>query len=231
MAVNELLGPRLPDAVLARRRELAAKPEAVSLPGERVVLRPYERRDCAELHEISNGEPVTRLGRTVHAYDPEALIWRFMPAGPFGTADELSLYQDYVAQLPDARSLVVEDRSNGELLGSVSLLANEPLHLKVEIGAVWYTPPGQKTGVNGEVTRLILGHAFRLGYQRVEWKCHAGNERSRSAALRIGFRFEGVQQHHMVQKNRHRDTAWFRILRDEWPPASSMASTHTPPTD
>lgn len=222
--MNDVLGPRLPEASLARRHELATKPEAVVLVGERVLLRPYGQADAEELHAISDGRPVTRLGHFVDAYDPEELIWRFMPAGPFRTAEEMSRYQDYVARLPDGRSFVVEDVSNGELLGSVSLLANEPSHLKVEIGAVWYTPPAQRTGVNAEATHVILEHVFGLGYQRVEWKCHAGNERSRSAALRIGFRFEGVQEHHMIQKDRYRDTAWFRMLRDDWLPASSATT-------
>lgn len=218
--MNDVLGPRLPEASLARRHELVTKPEAVVLVGERVRLRPYGQADAEELDAISDGRPVTRLGHFVDVYDAEELIWRFMPAGPFSTVEEMSLYQEYVARLPDGRCFVVEDASNGELLGSLSLLANEPLHLKVEIGAVWYTPPAQRSGVNGEATNLILGHAFGLGYQRVEWKCHAGNERSRSAALRIGFRFEGVQEHHMIQKDRYRDTAWFRMLRDDWFPAS-----------
>lgn len=169
---------------------------------------------------------MARLGRSVDAYEPEALIWQFMPAGPFSSSEALGRYQDYVAQLPDGRSFVVADVAVGELLGSVSLLANEPSHLKVEIGGVWYTPPVQRTGVNGEVTHLVLDHVFGLGYERVEWKCHARNERSRSAALRMGFRFEGVHERHMIQKNRHRDTAWFRMFRDEWSPPGNAAARH-----
>ena len=37
------------------------------------------------------------------------------------------------------------------------------------------------------------------------------------AALRIGFRFEGIQDAHYIVKGRRRDTAWFRLLADEWP--------------
>jgi RimJ/RimL family protein N-acetyltransferase len=62
----------------------------------------------------------------------------------------------------------------------------------------------------------MLRHAFALGYRRLEWKCNALNERSRRAALRMGFQFEGVQEAHMIVKGRNRDTAWFRILDHEW---------------
>ena len=63
----------------------------------------------------------------------------------------------------------------------------------------------------------MLRHAFELGYRRVEWKCDALNLRSRQAAEKIGFRFEGIQEYHMIIKDRSRDTAWFRILDHEWP--------------
>jgi len=56
-----------------------------------------------------------------------------------------------------------------------------------------------------------------LGYRRLEWKCNARNERSRQAALRMGFTFEGIQENHLIVKGCNRDTAWFRILEHEWP--------------
>jgi hypothetical protein len=51
----------------------------------------------------------------------------------------------------------------------------------------------------------------------IRWKCDANNARSRAAALRLGFRFEGVFQQHMIVKGRNRDTAWFAISDHEWP--------------
>ena len=65
----------------------------------------------------------------------------------------------------------------------------------------------------------MLAHAFGLGYRRVEWKCDALNERSRRAALRMGFKLEGIQQAHYIVKGRNRDTAWFRMLDHQWPAA------------
>ena len=56
-----------------------------------------------------------------------------------------------------------------------------------------------------------------LGYRRMQWRCNALNARSRNAARRLGFRFEGVFYNHMIFKGRNRDTAWFSILDDEWP--------------
>jgi RimJ/RimL family protein N-acetyltransferase len=49
------------------------------------------------------------------------------------------------------------------------------------------------------------------------WRCNALNERSRAAALRLGFKFEGIFHQHMVVKGHNRDTAWYSILDSEWP--------------
>jgi hypothetical protein len=43
------------------------------------------------------------------------------------------------------------------------------------------------------------------------------NARSRDAAERLGFTFEGIFRSHMIVKGRNRDTAWFSMLAHEWP--------------
>ena len=51
-----------------------------------------------------------------------------------------------------------------------------------------------------------------------QWRCNALNEKSRAAARRLGFRFEGIWFSHMIVKGRNRDTAWVHpILDTEWP--------------
>ena len=42
-----------------------------------------------------------------------------------------------------------------------------------------------------------------------QWRCNALNEKSRAAARRLGFRFEGIWFSHMIVKGRNRDTAWY----------------------
>jgi hypothetical protein len=51
----------------------------------------------------------------------------------------------------------------------------------------------------------------------VEWKCDAANARSRAAAERFGFTFEGVFRQHMIVKGANRDTAWYALLDADWP--------------
>ncbi|MCB0061416.1 MAG: GNAT family N-acetyltransferase [Caldilineaceae bacterium] len=64
---------------------------------------------------------------------------------------------------------------------------------------------------------LMMHHAFALGYRRYEWKCDALNGPSRTAAERLGFRYEGTFRQAVIYKGRNRDTAWFAITDQEWP--------------
>lgn len=208
----------LPDEILARRTQLPLKPAPVTLAGKRFRLLPLDvERDKNALYAVTNGSPVALGERTVGAYDADKMVWRFMSAGPFATPEAFEGYLRRLDDAPNALAFCVFDVATGRQIGSASYMNNAPEHLKVEIGAVWYSPIAQRTGANTEATYLMLRHAFELGYRRVEWKCNALNERSRRSALRMGFTFEGIQDYHMIIKGRTRDTAWFRILDREWP--------------
>ncbi len=208
----------LPDEILAQRERLPVKPEAVMLAGRRVRLLPLDvERDKAALYAVTNGSPITLGARSVGAYDADEMVWRFMSSGPFATLEAFERYLHRLVSQPNALAFCVLDAATGQPVGTASYMNNVPEHLKIEIGAVVYSPIVQRTGANTEATYLMLRHAFDLGYRRLEWKCNALNERSRHSALRMGFTFEGIQEYHMIIKGRTRDTAWFRILDREWP--------------
>jgi len=73
----------------------------------------------------------------------------------------------------------------------------------------------------------MLKHCFELGYRRVEWKCHSLNERSRRAALRMRFKFEGIQESHMIVKNCNRVfPSLARLEDDPWEGLPSKMNFH-----
>ena len=77
-------------------------------------------------------------------------------------------------------------------VGMVSFLNITSDMRRLELGHIWYAPDAQRSIVNTEAVYLMLCEAFdRLKYRRVEWKCDSLNERSRLAAMRLGFQFEG----------------------------------------
>ena len=88
----------------------------------------------------------------------------------------------------------------------------------IEIGHIWFGAALQRTRQATEAIFVLARHAFEdLGYRRLEWKCNALNQRSRAAAARFGFTYEGTFRQHMITKGRNRDTAWFSIIDGEWP--------------
>jgi RimJ/RimL family protein N-acetyltransferase len=220
------IAPPLPADVLARCEQLPTRFAPVTLTGRYVRLEPLSlERDAGPLYAVCNGSPVQLSGRAVEAYDPDALIWRYMFSGPFATLDDFIAYLHPQVEVANGLCLCVFDVASGRQVGVTNYMNNFPQHLKVELGSIWYSPIVQRTHANTEATYLMLRHAFDLGYRRLEWKCDALNERSRRAALRMGFQFEGIQESHFIIKGRNRDTAWFRILDREWPGVQAHLET------
>lgn len=203
---------------LDKRTSLPEKPSLIHLKGQFVRLEPLIiKRDAQPLFEMSNGSALQLGERSIQAYDSEELIWRYLFDGPFENLDKFVESLRPKVNAPNGCCLCVFDVATGMQIGVANLMNNFPAHLKIELGGIWYSPIVQKSSANTEATYLMLKHCFELGYSRVEWKCHSLNERSRRAALRMGFKFEGIQESHMIVKDCNRDTAWFRILDREWP--------------
>jgi RimJ/RimL family protein N-acetyltransferase len=208
----------LTPAQLERSRTLPLQPASIRTQGQYIHLEPLDPfRHAASLFAVSNGSAINWGSRTFAAYDPDRLIWSYMPQGPFDTLEQFCEYLMQRTKLPNERPFCVLDTNTGCPAGVISIMSNAPAHLKAELGGIWYSPIVQRTGANLEAAYLLLGYLFDTGYRRVEWKCDAANVRSRQAALRIGFAFEGIQEFHMIVKGHSRDTAWFRMLDHEWP--------------
>jgi len=88
-----------------------------------------------------------------------------------------------------------------------------------EIGSTWLAPTAQRTGINAECKLLMLRHAFDVwSVLRVTLKTDARNQASRAAIERLGATFEGVRRAHSPASDGSiRDTAYYSILRPEWP--------------
>src|SRR5262249_23531809 len=103
-------------------------------------------------------------------------------------------------------------------IGKASYLRINPLHGVIEIGHLHFSKFLKRTAAATEAIYLMIQHLFdELGYRRCEWKCNALNQASRKAALRFGFKFEGIFRQNYVLKSHNRDTAWFSIIDNEWP--------------
>ena len=184
----------------------ARRPERTTLKGRYIHLVPLDAAAHADaLYEPSHGP------------DRESL-WRYMSDGPFSDRAAFRNSLERKAQAADAVFFAIADAGSGQALGYASYLRIEPAHRVIEVGNIVYTPNLQRTKGATEAMYLMARHAFEdLGYRRYEWKCNSLNQPSRQAALRLGFRFEGIFRQHMIIKGRNRDTAWFAMLDSEWP--------------
>ncbi len=186
---------------------LVEPPARTRYEGRFVTLAPLDpASDLPELFACSHGNLASEQ------------LWTYMGYGPFKDLAGMGEWLRKVAPSADPLFFAVTDRSSGKPVGMVSFLNIAPEARRLELGHIWYAPAAQRTKVNTESIYLMLSESFdRLGYRRVEWKCDALNARSRAAALRLGFQFEGIFRQHLIVKGRNRDTAWFSLLDREWP--------------
>ena len=187
------------------------RPARRAFAGRYVSLTPLNAEaDNAELFDASH--------RTVEHQS----IWRFLWQGPFANAWAMRDWLRTAEQVADPIFFTVYHLADKRKVGMISIMSIVPEMGRAELGHIWYAQEVQRTKINTETVFLLLSYLLgELQYRRAEWKCDSRNERSRKAALRLGFQFEGVFRQHMVIKGENRDTAWFSLLDREWPRVSA----------
>jgi RimJ/RimL family protein N-acetyltransferase len=153
-----------------------------------------------------------------HRTSAHLYTWQYLPYGPFADHAAMHIYVRDFASKTDPLMHIVCDAVTQIPIGVITIMSIFPEFGRAELGHIWYDADIQRTARTTESAFLLLTYLFdTLHYRRIEWKCDANNARSRAAAQRLGFRFEGVFQQHMIVKGRNRDTAWFAISDHEWP--------------
>jgi RimJ/RimL family protein N-acetyltransferase len=193
------LGPRVEE-------HRAARPERVVLEGRDIHLEPLD----ASRHGAALFEAIARREHDT--------LWTYMFDGPYASRAAFDASLERLAASEDPFYYAIVDRAAGQALGRAALMRIVPAHRVIEVGGIVYSPRLQQTRAATEAMYLLARHVFEtLAYRRYEWKCNALNEPSRSAALRLGFTFEGIFRQHMIVKGRSRDTAWYSMIDSEWP--------------
>jgi RimJ/RimL family protein N-acetyltransferase len=184
----------------------AARPARDVLEGRDVDLEPLNAsRHGTALFESTGGSEHNRL-------------WTYMFDGPYASRAAFDVSLERLAASDDPFYYAIVDRASGQAVGRAALMRIAPAHRVIEVGGIVYSPRLQRTRAATEAMYLLARYVFEtLAYRRYEWKCDALNEPSRSAALRLGFTFEGIFRQHMIVKGRSRDTAWYSMIDSEWP--------------
>ncbi|MGQ0621991.1 MAG: GNAT family N-acetyltransferase [Panacagrimonas sp.] len=179
--------------------------EPVRLEGRHVVLELLTEADAEALYGAAD--------------DPE--LFRHLPE-PLSTVERHRTFvQRALAEQAQGKALpfVIRLCDSGDVVGTTRFGAVELAHKRAEIGWTWIARRVQRTAVNTECKRLLLGHGFEaMQLNRIEFKTDFLNQRSRTAIARVGATQEGVFRRHMVMPDgRVRDTVYFSIVREEWP--------------
>ena len=139
--------------------------------------------------------------------------------------DAMEAYVDAALQMQaEGRALAFAVRdSAGDVVGSTRFYDLSPGTPRLHIGYTWYARRVQRTGLNTEAKRLLLGHAFEnLGCVAVGFKTSWFNHASRAAIERLGAKQDGVIRNHMRHADGSlRDTVLYSIIDAEWPAVRS----------
>ena len=113
----------------------------------------------------------------------------------------------------------VIDNATGRPAGMTTYMHIDAVNKRLEIGSTWYRKGVQRTAVNTEAKRILLGHAFeQLQCIAVEFRTHFLNQQSRRGIERLGAKLNGVLRSHQRMANGTlRDTCVYSIVAPEWP--------------
>jgi RimJ/RimL family protein N-acetyltransferase len=182
-------------------------PERRAIEGQLVILEPMQPAQHAESLYLASHE-------TTQAKE----IWSYLPDGPFEDLEGFTAWLSAMVTAPDRCVFAFRDKATGRAAGMATYLDIRPSHGSIEVGYIWFAPFLQQTPQATEALFLMLRYALDdLHYRRMQWRCNALNEKSRAAAVRLGFTYEGIFFQHMLVKGCNRDTAWYSILDGEWP--------------
>ena len=111
----------------------------------------------------------------------------------------------------------------GRVVGMTSYMNIDAANRRVEIGSTWIAATAQRTPLNTQCKRLLLGHAFEaLDCIAVEFRTHRLNTPSRRAIERLGAQLDGILRAHLrCADGSLRDTAVYSITAAEWPAVRS----------
>tara|TARA_B100001758_G_C18202727_1_gene500710 strand:- start:125 stop:805 length:681 start_codon:yes stop_codon:yes gene_type:complete len=192
------LGPKV-------KFKIAKLPSKKKLIGDYTILEPLNlKKHSRELH-------------LNYLKDKKNIIWTYLPYGPFKIYKNFRNWLKIFCLNKDPFFYAIYSKRLKQYCGMASYLRIEPNHGSIEVGHINYSPLLQNSVEGTEAMYLMMKNAFEnLGSRRYEWKCNNLNSSSKKAALRLGFKFEGVFRQMFIFKGRSRDSAWFSIIDKEW---------------
>jgi len=136
---------------------------------------------------------------------------------PFDEEEFRTVLRDLIPEL-SARGVlfpyVIEDTTDGAILGGVTLRHFDPMRGVIEVG-YWLFPQARGRGLATRAVRAVAREAFASGLWRIEAHVRIGNDVSERVLERAGFTREGVKRRYLRHGGERVDATLFSLLADE----------------
>jgi len=165
-----------------------------TLENERVVLRPLTMYNYSELISIAAQEKLVQYSPS-DIYTPEALK---------KYVETALLQKKNGSSIP----FIIYDKKTMSYAGSTRYMHINEQHKVLHIGATWIGREFHGSGLNGQMKKVMLQHAFGvMGFEKV----------SRKAVEKLGGILEGVLRKNVfLLDGFKRNTCCYGILKEEW---------------
>lgn len=180
----------------------------IHIQHELVTIRNYRNSDLDGLRAIFN---------------PEFFTWFFTQ---YASCDDFINEKLAEVAKKNLALLVIVDNKTERIIGTSSLYEISFRHKRLEMGSSWLAKEYQGSGFNPLNKYLLIDYLInKLGFNRIQWKTDALNEKSKQAMLKLGFIHEGtLRRHAITQSGRVRDSLVFAVTDEDWGQISSIMS-------
>jgi len=184
-------------------KQKGANMRSVFLKGERIFLSPLSPKN--DLHGYSSW-----------LNDQDTTL--YMASGRFpATIESLRKYIEHYNTSKDGMLLGVFLKKNKKHIGNITLHMIDWRNRHGEIGIIIGDEKARGKGYATEAINLIVKHAFdKLNLNKLYAGMIEGNEASRKAFKKIGFKGEGIFKEHFYLNNRYLDCYRVALLEKDY---------------
>jgi ribosomal-protein-alanine N-acetyltransferase len=117
----------------------------------------------------------------------------------------------------DFGRLLITDKEDAQILGSIWYFKSVPYFDALEIGYILFEKNSRNRGFMTEALSLLVRFLFETKtFHRLQLTVAVGNKASKRVAEKCRFTSEGVARKAVFLQGKHKDIEWFSLLRDEF---------------
>jgi RimJ/RimL family protein N-acetyltransferase len=178
----------------------ATMKRASQLQTERLILRPYTRKDIPD------------IVRLIGAREIAATTLRI--PHPYTEQDARALLRKLAKEKPPTHFGIFL-RDTGEYCGGIGLTPDQD-HDRAEIG-YWIGVPYWGRGIASEAACEVVRFGFEtLGLNRIFATCYVGNHASTKILAKLGMKHEGRFLKHIKKWGEYKNVDNYGLLAEDW---------------